>query len=160
MNREYHRMSIRETIRQGLEKMFHSGLWNKMTDDSEYQQELASIKYGEKSLLTAGGDNQPMYQIIDLGDRFLFADMDDWQLITDFDTIPESVFKGKKNLVIQKKDISSIDIGVAYDGEDKDGKLLEYAEDWGLCKGRFQRACTCSLWNSRKPFPFWRRFPW
>ena len=82
-------MNIRESIRLGVEKLFRSKLWNKMTDDSEYQQELASIRYGEKSLLSSGGDSQPMYQIIDRGDSFLFADMDAWQLITDFEHIPD-----------------------------------------------------------------------
>ena len=121
-------MSVKETINCFLEKIFRSNPWNRMTNDSEYMTELRLIRYGEKSLLSSGGDNQPMYQIIDLDDRFLFADMDDWQLITDFDTIPESVFNGKKNLVISKKDISSVDIGVAYDEEDNERKLLEYAE--------------------------------
>ncbi|MBQ9902278.1 MAG: hypothetical protein IJM51_07835 [Clostridia bacterium] len=121
-------MNIRESIRLGVEKLFRSKLWNKMTDDSEYQQELASIRYGEKSLLSSGGDSQPMYQIIDRGDSFLFADMDAWQLITDFEHIPDSVLKAKKNLVIQKKDITSVDIGVAYDEEGSQAKLLEYVE--------------------------------
>ena len=121
-------MSIKEWIKSLLEKVFHSPFWKKITDDSDYQRELESIRYGEKSLLTSGGNNQPMYQIIDLGDRFLFADMDDWQLITDFEHIPESVFNGKKNLVIAKKDITSVDIGVACDEENSEKKMLEYAE--------------------------------
>ena len=121
-------MSIKEWIKSLLEKVFHSPFWEKITDDSDYQRELKSIRYGEKSLLTSGGNNQPMYQIIDLGDRFLFADMDDWQLITDFEHIPESVFNGKKNLVIAKKDITSVDIGVACDEENSEKKMLEYAE--------------------------------
>ena len=53
---------------------------------------------------------------------------DDWQLITEFEHIPESVFNGKKNIVISKKDITSVDIGVAYDEENSGKKLLEYAE--------------------------------
>lgn len=121
-------MKIKETVKPLLEKIFHSRLWERITDDSEYRKELESIRYGEKSLLTTGGNSQPMYQIIDLDDRFLFADVDEWQLITDFENIPESVFKGKKNLIISKKDISSVDIGVAYDEEDNERKLLEYAE--------------------------------
>ena len=121
-------MRFKESIRQGLGKLFRLSFWNKTTDDSEYEKELESIRYGEKSLLAAGGDNQPMYQIIDLGERFLFADVDDWQLITEFEHIPESVFNGKKNIVISKKDITSVDIGVAYDEENSDKKLLEYAE--------------------------------
>ena len=120
-------MRFKESIRQGLGKLFRSSFWNKITDDSEYEKELESIRYGEKSLLAAGGDNQPMYQIIDLGERFLLADVDDWQLITEFEHIPESVFNGKKNIVISKKDITSVDIGVAYD-ENSDQKLLEYTE--------------------------------
>ena len=120
-------MSIKEWIKSLLEKVFHSPFWEKITDDSDYQRELKSIRYGEKSLLTSGGNNQPMYQIIDLGERFLFADVDDWQLITEFEHIPESVFNGKKNIVISKKDITSVDIGVAYD-ENSDQKLLEYTE--------------------------------
>ena len=121
-------MSIRETIRQKLGKLFSSRIYEKITDDSEYQKELDSIRYGEKSLLTSGGDKHPMYQIIDLGDRFLFADMDDWQLITDFEQIPDSVLNAKKNFVILKKDITSIDIGVAYDEDEPEKSLLEYAE--------------------------------
>lgn len=121
-------MKIKETVKPLLEKIFHSRLLEKITDDSEYRKELESIRYGEKSLLTTGGNSQPMYQIIDLDDRFLFADVDEWQLITDFENIPESVFKGKKNLVISKKNISSVDIGVAYDEEDNERKLLEFAE--------------------------------
>ena len=121
-------MRFKESIRQGLGKLFRSSFWNKITDDSEYEKELESIRYGEKSLLAAGGDNQPMYQIIDLGERFLLADVDDWQLITEFEHIPESVFNGKKNIVISKKDITSVDIGVAYDEENSGKKLLEYAE--------------------------------
>ena len=70
-------MRFKESIRQGLGKLFRSSFWNKITDDSEYEKELESIRYGEKSLLAAGGDNQPMYQIIDLGERFLLADVDD-----------------------------------------------------------------------------------
>ena len=121
-------MSIKEWIKSLLEKVFHSPFWEKITDDSDYQRELESIRYGEKSLLTSGGNNQPMYQIIDLGERFLFADVDDWQLITEFEHIPESVFNGKKNLVIAKKDITSVDIGVACDEENSEKKMLEYAE--------------------------------
>ena len=121
-------MSIKESIRQELGKLFRSSFWNKITDDSEYEKELESIRYGEKSLLAAGGDNQPMYQIIDLGERFLLADVDDWQLITEFEHIPESVFNGKKNIVISKKDITSVDIGVACDEENSEKKMLEYAE--------------------------------
>ena len=121
-------MRFKESIKQGLGKLFRSSFWNKITDDSEYEKELESIRYGEKSLLAAGGDNQPMYQIIDLGERFLLADVDDWQLITEFEHIPESVFNGKKNIVISKKDITSVDIGVAYDEENSGKKLLEYAE--------------------------------
>ena len=67
-------MSIKEWIKSLLEKVFHLPFWEKITDDSDYQRELKSIRYGEKSLLTSGGNNQPMYQIIDLGERFLFAD--------------------------------------------------------------------------------------
>ena len=121
-------MRFKESIRQGLGKLFRSSFWNKITDDSEYEKELESIRYGEKSLLAAGGDNQPMYQIIDLGERFLLADVDDWQLITEFEHIPESVFNGKKNIVISKKDITSVDIGVACDEENSEKKMLEYAE--------------------------------
>ena len=121
-------MSIKEWIKSLLEKVFHSPFWEKITDDSDYQRELESIRYGEKSLLTSGGNNQPMYQIIDLGERFLFADVDDWQLITEFEHIPESVFNGKKNLVIAKKDITSVDMGVAYDEQGGETKLLEYVE--------------------------------
>ena len=121
-------MNIKESVRLVVEKLFGSKLWKKMTDDSEYEQELASIRYGEKSLLTSGGDGHPMYQIIDRGDSFLFADVDDRQLITDFENIPDSVINAKKNLVIPKKDISSVDIGVAYDEEGGERKLLEYAE--------------------------------
>ena len=121
-------MSIKEWIKSLLEKVFHSPFWKKITDDSDYQRKLESIRYGEKSLLTSGGNNQPMYQIIDLGDRFLFADMDDWQLITDFEHITDSVMNGKKNLVISKKDITSVDMGVAYDEQGGETKLLEFVE--------------------------------
>ena len=116
------------SIKSLLGKIFESSLFKKITDDSKYEKELESIRYGEKSLLTTGGESQPMYQIIDLGDSFLFADVDDWQLITDFENIPESVWKGKRNIVISKKDITSVDIGVAYDEENTDKKLPEYVE--------------------------------
>ena len=121
-------MSIKEWIKSLLEKVFHLPFWEKITDDSDYQRKLKSIRYGEKSLLASGDNRQPMYQIIDLGERFLLADVDDWQLITEFEHIPESVFNGKKNLVISKKDITSVDMGVAYDEQGGETKLLEYVE--------------------------------
>lgn len=123
-------MKFKETVKRLLAKLFSSPLWERLTNDEEYEKDLRAIQYGEKSLLATGGTGssvQPMYQIIDLGDRFLFADVDDWQLITDFDNIPDEVFTAKKNFVIPKKDISSVDIGVAYD-ENSDQKLLEYTE--------------------------------
>ncbi len=121
-------MSFKESMQSLLGKVFHSSFCEKLTDDSGYQRELESIRYGEKSLLTAGGESQPMYQIIDAGDSFLLADMDDWQLITDFDNIPDAVRSGRKNVVIPKKDITSVDIGVVYNAEGMEKKLLEYVE--------------------------------
>ena len=126
-------MKIKETVKLLLGKLFNSQLWERLTNDDEYQNELESIKYGEKSLLTTGGADpkyQPMYQIIDMGDRFLFADVDDGNYITDFENIPEDIFKAKLNFVLSKKDISSVDIGVDYESDesDKDKKLIEYAE--------------------------------
>lgn len=92
--------------------------------ERETAARLEAVRYGEKSLL-AFGDSGECFQIIDVGDAFLFVNTDGEHYITDFDPVPEALYTAKDNFLVPKKEITSIDIGVDY--ADERGNLIDYA---------------------------------
>lgn len=93
--------------------------------DEENAALLAAIGYSERSLLAIGDDGN-LYQIIDGGEGYLFANVNHEHYITEFDEIPDEVFRQRSNFVVSKSSITSVDIGVDYG--DKAQTLVEYAE--------------------------------
>lgn len=110
------------------------------------QGRLDSIKFGEKSLLVFYSD---YYQMIDCGDKFLFVKIKSFEvspLITDFDNIPDTVINNRKNIVINKKDISSVTVVMGEDSEfwdefSDDINYGAYENDTDYCFG-FSIECT------------------
>ena len=99
--------------------------WSEIAEDDEYAAQLKAIGYGEKSLLVMQ-DGGGFYQIIDCGGGYLFVSVNDRQFITDFDNIPDEVFAAKRNFVIDKSDITSMDIVADFDP--KRQSVIAYAE--------------------------------
>ena len=85
---------------------------------------LDSIGYGEGSLLAIGEEGE-MFQVINLGEGYLFVCSDGEHYITDFDDIPDAVFASRQNFIIRKEDITSVDIGVDY--ADEKSSVIEWA---------------------------------
>lgn len=68
-----------------------------------------SVKYGEKSLVgygiksTVGKHSDTVYQIINLGDKYLFYLIKDGNYITDFENLPEIAADDENNFMLNKK---------------------------------------------------------
>lgn len=109
-----------------IKKAFGSDrIFTEIPTDEENAALLAAIGYGERSLLVTGDDGN-LYQIIDGGEGYLFANVNHEHYITEFDEIPDEVFRRRSNFVVSKSSITSVDIGVDYG--DKAQTLVEYAE--------------------------------
>lgn len=81
--------------------------------NQENQQEPVvfpdGVKYGEKSLIgygirsTTGKHSDTVYQVINLGDKYLFHLITNGNYITDFDNLPEISADDENNFTVDKK---------------------------------------------------------